>query len=902
MKLTLILCDRPKLKLASYVPATAVTPLVAKHSPAISTSTSTSAFNSSTSSPSHSVEPSPSASAMNLALQQQQQLNTPPPPQQLFKILPRSSHRGNSSTSSSAGGDDDSKGRGRRELTLEEREAAYKEARERIFKSESASTSTEGDLLETTSSPSSTRVTTTSNSNGSLGAGITRPSSTGSTYSRSSNISSLMGSRPSPSVASDSGSSISLHSSFQSVAPSGYYSQGYPGQNPLGPPRFQAGGRGLGALRPSAPSFDPTGAGGGGDWGQATYYPTYNNEVNSGDYSNSQQYGIPNAAGAGNRAVSSSGSSEYEADWSRSQQTPRQSLHPYAYPQNQQQYHQQQQHDPRLVRPTPQNYAYAPPTQVQPQQPPIQITAPSPLPRHANWPSVTSAPPPPPPSYSQPPSPQETFYSRRAASSTNSSSPSWPPPQLPGTQPSLPSPSLSTSSGGSLSHRNQAQEYRTDSLPLPLPFAPKTTPTVDENGNGESPSAGYIMRFADGPTVQARSVSSVSSTNSSTGSMTSRTQATTASTGGSGSGPASLIGGVGSGLGRKVEGLKGHSNAASVVSSEEVLSVPSESEKGDAGETKEAGTGGADRAGKEGSPTNPLHPSLPAKPIWVTAAPPVERATLKSGGVSTLTNAAEVVVVAAPPAQARRTYSTVTSSNVAPQQQHYIPSAPPTDPISNPYHTPNDHYPSPSSTQLPTTITQQSFYPRNITPSASSSSSTTSTQWWDPTLLPPPPPPPPHPSEVYYHQPPHQQPHPHPQLTNPYAHQQQHSYPSFQPPPEQQYYPPPPPPPMDPYQRLGAGGVGVTEQKLMMLPSSSGGMGPGGDMRRPTPRSTELFDPNKPLPNSITGPGAVNHHSVSVGMGRSASASSKGRGRGREGDMGSGVEDLSRGTEGVRLV
>ncbi|KWU41702.1 hypothetical protein RHOSPDRAFT_36757 [Rhodotorula sp. JG-1b] len=259
------IASTPSKKLASYVPAPDSTPSVASPAPHLSVArTSSSVVSSPAASPDNS---SPAASVSAAAA---------PPPQPVFKILPRAS-RGTSSASSSADVDDDgsssfstsTRSKLRRDLTLEEREAAYKEARERIFNRPDP-------VEQRTTPPAAPPSTSAASSNAgedaasiqsSLGYGITRPSSAGSTFSRSSAALSLSGQRPPPSIASDSNSS--MRSGYF-----GYYHQQQQQPGPVPPPPPPAPPAGSGGipypmpnLRQAAPSFDPA----TGGW---TYHPT----------------------------------------------------------------------------------------------------------------------------------------------------------------------------------------------------------------------------------------------------------------------------------------------------------------------------------------------------------------------------------------------------------------------------------------------------------------------------------------------------------------------------------------------------------------------------------------------------------------------------------------------------
>lgn len=211
----------PPRRIVSYVPTPLPIPpiLAPPFTPSFTPPTAPASTPSSLLSPSPS--PSPSASS-----------------HRQFKILPRHSHHHSSassstSTSISTGTDSPRSSRAggtgggvsndsRKEMTLEERELAYKEARERIF---AVAHSEAGD-----------------GGNGLLGGGgVTRPSSAGSSYSRTSG-----------GVGREEG----------------FGGGGY--ESAAG--RYAGGG-----LRPSAPVFDPTssasGGGGGGEYRSYTPYP-----------------------------------------------------------------------------------------------------------------------------------------------------------------------------------------------------------------------------------------------------------------------------------------------------------------------------------------------------------------------------------------------------------------------------------------------------------------------------------------------------------------------------------------------------------------------------------------------------------------------------------------------------
>ncbi|KAK4047833.1 hypothetical protein OIV83_005176 [Microbotryomycetes sp. JL201] len=147
---------------------------------------------------------------------------------QILRILPRSGPpRSTSSASSSTGAaeDDPRALKSRKDMTLEEREAAYKEARDRIFSQQ--------DEPKPPSSVTESPTSTTSP------AVITRPNSAGSTRSRSSAAMSVGGRAP-PSEASFS----SVHSGVQ-------------GSSTYGPSTSTSmSSFGAPYLRPSAPPFD----------------------------------------------------------------------------------------------------------------------------------------------------------------------------------------------------------------------------------------------------------------------------------------------------------------------------------------------------------------------------------------------------------------------------------------------------------------------------------------------------------------------------------------------------------------------------------------------------------------------------------------------------------------------
>ncbi|GAA6048036.1 hypothetical protein JCM3770_000159 [Rhodotorula araucariae] len=423
--------------------------------------------------------------------------SAPAVPSPVFKILPRSvASRGASSSASSIIGEDDggssasagtsAKGKGRRELTLVEREAAYKEARERIFAQSSA---------ERVAPPAPPSVASSAAggedaaSVQSAGYGITRPSSAGSTFSRSSAALSVSGQRPPPSIASESSSGIR----------SGYVGGGYYPPPPLQQPHY--------GMRPAAPSFDP----GTGSWtyGQAGVAPSV------------PEYSYPYGGGSA---------------------------------------------QPMFQHPGSTYSGYQPP-----------------LP-----------PPPPPPHGAYDPAPPAAAWAR-----------------------GLPSPALSTSSGGSL------QQFP----PFPPHVSQPAPPSSDASG-GSGAGAGYLMRFPEGAVVtpggsvvgppapyatvagSAATAFRAPSAPSASGSSASLSSQAARSTRRS---PEASV------AGRSDAGSSsaGRSDAASAASG-------AEARKRGRQTTMVASRGNAD--GKDAEPpTRQPHPSLPAKPAWVASQPPLER-------------------------------------------------------------------------------------------------------------------------------------------------------------------------------------------------------------------------------------------------------------------------------------
>lgn len=305
----------------------------------------------------------------------------------------------------------------------------------------------------------------------------------------------------------------------------------------------------------------------------------------------------------------------------------------------------------------------------------------------------------------------------------------------------------------------------------------------------------------------------------------------------------------------------GSSTSGSVRGSESRRDSLSEGSRGDEREAneKDSGVHARDRTvqggtfttkGKETAQVGPeerdkaavskplLHPSLPAKPVWVTTQPPLERPT--GGGDRTVSYGSDR---GDGRTESRRVFSSsstassssspappfVRASSARPQQVPYgqlasldpqsssagyydaaqatLPLAPPPPPSSALQPLPS-HYPTQAyATSLPTTITQQTFYPPHLV----SPQPPAQQAWWDPSNPPP---------DAYYGQ---------QQL--PYVqHAQQPPYPD----------------PAMAYQMQLQMAVAEQEQEHdRML------MGP--EMRRPPPRSTELFDPNRPSGTSGIG-------------------------------------------------
>ncbi|GAA5957281.1 hypothetical protein JCM3765_000411 [Sporobolomyces pararoseus] len=632
----------PPAKLATYAPAPENSTPVIPSSIAVPSPSSTPSI---ASSPVTSAGPSASTSSLpNLVDPSSTPAQQPTAPQ-ILKILPRSgASRTASSASSSIGTDDDpaasssaatsSKGKGRKELTLEEREAAYKEARERIFSQPEQERS--APALPSSSSVASEDI---GSRLASAGAGITRPSSAGSTFSRSSAALSVAGGRPSPSVASESGSSMW----------SGHHGGIYGGGSQLMP-----------SLRHSAATFDPSAATPGG-WSQ--------------DYS--QPY-------------------SQDPSWQ----------------------HQHQQYQPQY-----------------PHHPPIQVTAPpahSPYsassPPYASSSSSSISRPVPPPLQFPPPSSQpQSQYGPVDAWGRNMNIP-----------PPLPSPSLSNSSGNSMQRPPNHQQH---------PSTSSATPSE----RSTSASSGYLMRFADtgalvtpggtvtpgppppsfpspspsmfvGPPSTTRSVSSFSSNSQQSLSSggTSRTAASSSAGGGESAG-GSRSGTAGS------SGAQVRRPSGSLASS--ISSVRSGERKGEI----ESGLGTSTDLKKRdrqttirrqspsstseveqrpgdikkiepGDESSPLHPSLPAKPVWVASKPPQPRSPQPS--------------TASPPNEkssgSSAVFSTLSPSNSSPYPPSTSSNIPTLQYIENNTSRPpqSPHQPYPVQTNLP----QTNFYAQSAQP------------------------------------------------------------------------------------------------------------------------------------------------------------------------------------------
>ncbi|BGP21972.1 R3H domain containing protein [Rhodotorula toruloides] len=717
----------PLHKLATYVPAPDPAPSASPATPVSAT-------------PDHGPAraPSPSASATD-SLTAISSSSAPPTPAPLpvFKILPRANvSRTASSASSSVVGEEDggssasggtnAKGKGRRDLTLEEREAAYKEARDRIFNAPEADRST----IANTSAGSSV-AGEDSASVRSLGVGITRPSSAGSTFSRSSAALSVSGSRPPPSIASESSSSIR----------SGYLGYYQP------PASFQGPGGPYGAvpsLRPLAPSFDHA----TGNWTYAQPQPEYT-------YGGRPPYGQP---GPGAQIP-----------------PPPPPPAPYGYPSA--------------------NPAYAP------QQPVYGDALPlPPLPQHQ-----------PPPAWSR----------------------------------GLPSPALSSSSGGSF----PPQSFYPAALPQPLQQTPPATASNDP---------GYLMRFPEGAVVTPGGsvvgpptpFSSVVSTGgdslrsgSSLSLASSASRGTRGATAGS-SGPPSL---------RRLSQSTTHSiGSISAVSSAPVSEdaaqrrSPSDAEEpspeaslGGRSEEGSSRTGASTPAsegrkrdrqptivgerspaadGDEGAKGKAvLHPSLPPKPAWVATRRPPEPTAPAVSTSPSHANSSQPVPPPPPPPFASSTYSasqpTATqrpplsfAAAAGPSLVHpsaYPPVRPP--PVPGAWNAAASQVSHPSGGGMPS-FANPGEYPALCQQPPSRT-----------TVAPPPPPP-----QPYY-----------PPAQGPSA----SAYPSW---PSHAATGPPP-------ARHGLPHVPSQPfvDDLMNMP----------DIRRPPPKSTQLFDPSKPMRRGGSGAG-----------------------------------------------
>lgn len=792
----------PNKKLASYVPAPDSTPSVASPAPHLSVARTSSAVSSPAASPDNS---SPAASVAAAA----------PPPQPVFKILPRAS-RGTSSASSSAEVDDDgsssfstsTRSKLRRDLTLEEREAAYKEARERIFNRPDP-------VEQRTTPPAAPPSTSAASSNAgedaasiqsSLGNGITRPSSAGSTFSRSSAALSVSGQRPPPSIASDSNSS--MRSGYF-----GYYQQ-QPGSIPPPPPAPPASSGGIPYpmpnLRQAAPSFDPA----TGGW---TYHPTTTPMMNE-------------------FAQTPSSYSAMMSPYGGMQSPP------------------------------------APPMMMPPYQPPMPgATAPTlqfdastgaAMTPSASWhrnlpsPALSGS-----SGNSYPPSQQQQPPSGPSSASASANSDT-------GYLMRFPEGAIVTAGGGVV---GPPQPYAAVAVEAGLRSASSlslgassSASRVATRGGGTSSGPNSLRRLSQSTTQSLGSGSVHSSSaplSDDAASLSRRSPSATSGAaddspeaslagenlsevgssagGGSGSGPSSLAGGGGGG---SSDG-KRHGRKATIVGRRGRPDRPREGEDG----------GGGEESSREPSP---LHPSLPAKPSWAATAAASPSAQTGPSATSAGSSASPPVssgdhqvgsLSSAPPplASARGgsslaslTSSSWSSSSALPQRNGGAPGFPP---LSRPIGAPNQ-LPPPPPVQGAWTRPSGAYVgspagPPPSAPNGYTQYASAATQAPAPHLL--------------------QHPHPHhqqQQLQQPPQQQQHHLQPSSYsawlsqaavgPPPVQVNYqpgpggarhptqappssyapPPPPPPPAGP------------PADLMTMP----------DMRRPPPRSTQLFDPNKP--------------------------------------------------------
>lgn len=642
----------------------------------------------------------------------------PAPVPQYFKILPRSSPRSSSSASSSVA-DDEGKGKekARRDLTLEERELAYREARERIFNS--SDSFTDADSVAGTEETS---------------AAIPRPSSAGSTYSRSSVASHrLSPSYPSPSLYAGShygGGGSSTSTSSGSV----YYSQG-----PGAP---------SGSLRPSAPAFDPTAAHSGPGWSAYSYASTSTSyQHGNGDYStyDEAQYGV--TYGTGMDRTSYGPQTQTRSVYAYSQQPPIQVIAPSPHPQH-------AIYPPAPLHPA---AAYGAPVE-------HYRAAPQAFPALPSMSTLPYAP-------SQGPHPVQTAWPRQAP---------------------LLSPALSASSGGS--------SYQ-HAVPVVHPSSqPGTTPVP----------TGYIMRFPEGvvypsPPAYPPYAPPLSRSVGSTGSVGSASTSRTASSSNlksSVTGASSAAGGVESyGLGGAPSVRRTSHSATTSLSSTSARGVsskaPSSIDSGGAGTTKcstssstsrsgssfagsDSGRDGSDK-GKMREPVEDhveqqglredkvdeqegtrLHPSLPAKPVWTVNAPP-----------STSVPEVRRLSIATP---------------MAP---------PPPTPIQS-FEQPNYHHPQYAAAPPPPMLS--SLAPPYYAPAPQRPPA-----WTDGAIVAP-----------------------HASPYHPYAPQQYHPYPHEL--------------AMGQYPPLSIQGVEYGD--------GGRGIAPPSEQRRPTPRSTALFDPNTPrVPN-----------------------------------------------------
>ncbi|GAA5864720.1 hypothetical protein JCM3774_006053 [Rhodotorula dairenensis] len=762
----------PTKKLASYVPAPDPTPSsVASPAPHLSVARTSSAVSSPAASPDNS---SPAASVGASAA------SAAPPPQPVFKILPRAS-RGTSSASSSADVDDDgssgfstgTRSKLRRDLTLEEREAAYKEARERIFN--------RPDPVDR--NPPTAPSTSAASSNAgedaasvqSLGYGITRPSSAGSTFSRSSAALSVSGQRPPPSIASDSNSSMR----------SGYFGY-YQPQGPPPPPAPPAPPAGSGGipypmpnLRPAAPMFDPA----TGGW---TYH-----HASAADFAQTPSYSMPYGmqpqpppsmsipyptSTATLQQFDASGSAVTPSAWHRNLPSPALSgsseiSYPPAYPPPRQQHH-------------------LPPPSASPQNSTgSNSTDPGYLMRFPEGAIVTAG-----GGVVGPPQPYAAVAvgaGLRSASTLSLGASS--------------SASRVATRGGTSSGPNSLRRLSQSTTQSLGSVHSSSAPPSDDAASRRSPSA------TSGAADDSPEASLVGENLSEVGSSV-----------GGGSGPSSLAGGHGAAARAESSDSRRHGRKATIVS----RSGRPERARERADEAEDEG-----RHPEESSrEPSPLHPSLPAKPAWVATAGPSgpggpnvagASASAASGGHVGVNPSLRDVPPGARSIASPGSASSSPSSTRAPAFPPLSGSTggpvppPPPPPVQGPWTRPS----GPLSTAAPPpSTTHANGYTHYIAPPLGAA---------------------PH---SYQHQ---QQP-PQPQQQHvQHAQLQPSSYAAWL---SQAAVPAPPahgdyqpasryPAQTAPSMYTSPGSLGVAQPAdLMTMP----------DMRRPPPRSTQLFDPNKP--------------------------------------------------------